>query len=541
MGVRALARGAAAALLVLAVERAAHAQDTRHAYTIPHVLRYATAEDIVGLNAHLNQQSTLAYMSSLTMAWLVRFDHDNKPVPELATAVPTRANGGISADGKTITYRLRTGVKWSDGADFTSADVKFSADVVLDPDNNEGTHVGFDKLTAVHTPDPSTIVFRLREPHAQYAANFFGSAGGNPCILPKHKFTSTKINTAPYNDLPVGIGPFKYASWKRGDSVEMVPDPLYFRGRPKLERVVFKLIPDRNTVLTQLTTHELDMWLPVPPAFADRVHGLGGIDVVQQPSYLYDHIDLNQQHGPLDDLAVRRALRYAIDRRAILAKVRHGAGVLQESPMPPTHPLFAPSIPRIPFDLAAANAMLERAGWRRGSDGIRAKNGKRLEFVYASSAGVPDTDQQIELIRTWWRQIGADFTVRRYLSSLLFAPYGGGGILYGGKYDVTNFAWTQNPLGDMTNIYACDRVPPKGQNVGRYCNPMVDRAMRRLSTTYDPAEQRAASRYIQEQMVRDVATIVLEIRKDTFAYNSDLHGFRPNQVTPFDDFMNVDI
>jgi len=131
--------------------------------------------------------------------------------------------------------------------------------------------------------------------------------------------------------------------------------------------------------------------------------------------------------------------------------------------------------------------------------------------------------------------------VRRYLSSLLFAPFGGGGILYGGKYDVTNFAWTQNPLGDLQNIFGCDRTPPKGQNIGRYCNPAADRAMHRLSITYDERQQRAISRYIQEQLVRDVATIVLDVRKDTYGYNSDLKNFHPNQVTPFDDFMNVDI
>jgi peptide/nickel transport system substrate-binding protein len=540
MGLVHLRRIAAAFALVAFAAPAVRAQDARHRYTVPHVLRYATAEDIVGLNPHLNAQGTLAFMSSLTMAWLLRFDRANKPVPELALAVPTQANHGISADGKTITYHLRKDAKWSDGVPFTSDDVRFSTDVVLDSSNNENTHEGFDDIVRLDTPDKYTVVFHLREPHAQYAANFFGSAGANPCILPKHRFTSTKINTAPYNDLPVGIGPFKYVSWKRSDSVEMVPDPLYFRGKPKLERIIFKLIPDRNTVLTQLTTHEIDMWLPVPPAFADRLKDLPGIATLQQSSYLYDHIDLNIAHPPLDDPAVREALRYAIDRPLILEKVRHGAGILAESVIPPTHPLAA-NIPAVPFDLAKSNQILDRTGWKRGADGIRAKNGIRLDFSYATSAGTPDTDQQIELIRSWWQQIGVQFNVRHYLSSLLFAPYGTGGILYGGKYDVSNFAWYQNPLGDVLNMYGCKEVPPRGQNIGRFCDRDADRAMHRLATTYDPKQQREISRYIQEQLVKKVATIVLEIRKDTYGYNSDLKNFHPNQVTPFDDFMNVDI
>src|SRR5947209_20404822 len=98
------------------------------------------------------------------MAWLVRYDRTNRPVPERATAVPSRANGGVSADGKTITYHLRRDAKWSDGAPFTAEDVKFSVGVVLNPANNEGTHLGFDQIQRVDTPDPYTVVFHLIRP-----------------------------------------------------------------------------------------------------------------------------------------------------------------------------------------------------------------------------------------------------------------------------------------------------------------------------------------------------------------------------------------
>ena len=180
----------------------------------------------------------------------------------------------------------------------------------------------------------------------------------------------------------------------------MVRDPLYFGGRAKLDRIVFKLIPDRNTVLTQLTTHEIDLWLPVSPAYADRVKTLPGVTVLQQPSYLYDHMDFNFKHPPLDDVAVRQALRAAIDRPTILAKIRHNNGVLQEGVMAPTHPYFDPRIRPVAFDIAGANRLLDREGWVRGADGIRSKGGRRLEFTYATGAGLPDTDQQIEIVRT---------------------------------------------------------------------------------------------------------------------------------------------
>ena len=517
------------------------AQGGRHPYTIPHVLRYATGEDIVGLNPHLAQQLTLSYMSAMTMAWLVRYDKHNQPVPELATAVPSKANGGISRDGKTITYHLRRDAKWSDGVPFTADDVRFSVEVVRNPANNEGTHLGFDQIDRVEAPDPYTVVFRMLRPYSGFYVNFFSSGGANPCVLPKHLLgTLPNINDAPYNALPVGIGPFKYTSWKRADSVEMVPDPLYFGRKPRLQRVVFKIVPDRNTTLTQLTTHEIDLWANVPAAFYDRARALPAVASIRQASYGFNHIDFNVEHGALRDPAVRRALRLAIDRAVIREKIRHGVGILQETPFSPGHP-FHVDLPRVPFDVAAANRLLDAAGWKRGADGIRAKGGERLDFSVAIGVGLPDTDAILEIIRSAWTEIGVRFDVRHYPSPLYFAPAQTGGILYSGKYDVAQFGWVTNPNGDLTNIYGCDRIPPKGQNVPRWCNRAADAAMKRFIGSYDLAEQRAASRIVQEALVRDVPTIVLDAREDVYAFNDDLHDFHPNQVTAFDDMVEADI
>jgi len=514
----------------------------RHPYTIPHVLRFGSGEDLVGLNPHFNQQAVLGYLAHMTMAWLVRYDLHNRPVPELLTVLPTLANGGISRDGKTITYHLRHDAKWSDGVPFTSADVAFSIAVVVNPRNNETAAEDFHRITRVQTPDPYTVVLHLNAPYADFLATYFSTSGAQPCILPKHLLADLpEINDAPYNGLPVGIGPFKYESWKRGDSVELVPDPLYFRGRPKLERIVFKIIPDRNTMLTQLSTHEVDLWVPLATAFVPRARAIAGITVATFPSYFYNHIDFEVAHGVLADPAVRQALRLATDRPTLLAKIYHGLGTLQESPMPPSHPMFDPHIPLVPFDLATANRLLDRAGYVRGPDGIRAKNGRRLSFTYASFVGSPDTDAMIELIRSWWGQIGAEFTVHRYLSAQFFGPFSAGGILYAGHYDVTNFAWGTGALGDLSSIFSCHRIPPNGQNVTRYCNAAVTRAIDDFTSTYDEARQRRDSWAAQEQIARDVPSMVMYARYDAVAYNSDLHNFRLNQASSFDDMMNVDI
>ncbi len=514
----------------------------RHPYTIPHVLRYATAEDIVGLNPHISQQTVLSYMSAMTMAWLVKYDRSNRPVPELATQVPTQANGGISKDGLTITYHLRKGAKWSDGVPFTADDVVFSTKAVQNPANNEVGRDGWDLITKIDEPDKYTVVYHLRKPYAAYAATFFGTGGANPCVLPVHLLGKlANINNAPYNALPVGIGPFKYQSWKRSDSVTMVPDPLYFRGQPKLQKIIFKIVPDRNTVLTQLETHEIDLWAPVTFAFYDRARAIPGVVVDRYPSYYFDHLDFQNAHPPLDDARVRQALRMAIDREEIKAKLHHGIGVIQDDPVSPAHPAFDKNVPTAPFDLAAAGKLLDDAGWTLGAGGARTKNGKPMAFTFATSTGTPDSDQTIELIRANWQKLGVSISVRHYPSPLMFAPFANGGIVYSGKWDMITFSWGGDPIGDLSNLYSCEQIPPQGQNDPRYCDRKVDAAMATFKTIYDEKKRQPYADIVQEGIAKDAPITVLDIREDMYAHNTDLKGFLPNQLSPFDDAMNIDI
>ncbi len=514
----------------------------RHPYTEPHVLRYATAEDITGLNTLIATQAVVSYMAQMTGAWLIRTDeHGDPTIPELATEIPSQKNGGISPDGKSITWHLRKGVKWSDGAPFDADDVVFSTNQVNNPANNVVSRDGWDQILKIDEPDKYTVVYHLKKPYSSFTVTYFSTAGANPAIMPKHLLAQyPNLNNVPYNSAPIGIGPFKYEEWKRGDSVTLVPNPLYWRGTPKLQRILYKIIPDRNTVLEQLRTHELDLWIPVAPHFGPQVKGIPGLNVSMTPSFTFDHLDFNMTRPVLQDHAVREAIRYATDRKTLNDKIRFGLYILTESVVPPAS-TYHEDLPVVPFDIAKANAILDAAGWRRGPDGIRSKNGMKLNLDYASSSGSPDTDQQIELMRGWWKQIGVGITVKHYLSALLFGTIQSGGIVYGGKFDVINFGWGGDPQQDLSNLYRCDRFPPNGQNDPRYCNREASAAMLAAQTTYDRAARVPLLKVVQEDVYRDIPTIVLDARREIYAYNSDLKGWHPNPIAPFDDMLNVDI
>ena len=514
-----------------------------NSWTKPHVLRWTSSEDISTLNPTLNTQGVLTRLSMMTMAWLVRWDRNNNPVPELATVIPTKANGGISKDGLTITYHIRRGVKWSDGAPFSADDVVFSFKAVLNPANNVTSRTGWDFITSMQEPDKYTVVLHLKKPYSPFLETFFSTAGANPCLMPKHILGSLpNINNAPYNALPVGIGPFKYTRWDRGQRVVMVADNLYWRGVPKLKEIDYEIIPNLNTTVTELQSHQLDLWYPASGAlYKSQLQSLGGYTAILQPGYLFNHISFNTSRPAVSDPQVRLALKFAMDRQALIDKVGHGIGYLQDQPAPKTAPYYIPGVPLTPFDIQKANGILDAAGWKRGADGVREKNGVRLVLDFVSNTGNSTGDQIIELIRSWWKQIGVGMNVEHYDSALLFASQAQHGILYNGKWDVSFFAWGLDAIGDYSNLFACDQRPPNGQNIVMWCNRRANDAKHDFYAQYDQSGRNKDDAIVVSELEKENPLIVENGREDIFFFNADLKGFHPGAVSPFDDMMNVDI
>jgi peptide/nickel transport system substrate-binding protein len=506
------------------------------------ILRFTDTEDLTTLNPLLANESNVSWLSELTMAFLLRYDSSEKPIPELATVVPTLENGGISHNGKTITWHIRHNVQWSDGAPFNADDVVFTTRTILNDKNNITSRDGWDLITKIDEPDRYTVIFHLSRAYGSFIPTFFTTGGSNPCILPKHLLSKyPSINQLSYNRLPIGIGPFKYLKWDQNEQVVMVPNDLYWRGKPKLDKIIYKVLSDKNTTLTQIKTGEIDMWIFPGYSYYSQLRVMPSYHTFTIPGYYYDHLDFNMEGPITSDVAVRNALELAVDRFTMNEKVGQGLGIVQESIFSPASSLDDWSLPTTAFDITKANALLEKDGWHLQKDGFRYKNEKKLPIQIVARSSSPDDAQRMEIIRDGWLRIGVEMQSKLYSAPLLFDTKQNHGILANGKYDAAIFAWGGSPDQDQSAIIAGNQFPPFGQNYTHYNNADVNHAVVQSTTSYDAVMRKRDAHIIQWQIARDTPTVVLDYRRDLYAVNDHVNGFHPNATSPFDDMMNVSV
>ena len=354
---------------------------------------------IVGLTYEIdtmNPYSTgfLGDAQAAVIEGLIAPDKDASYVPVLATEVPSVENGGIvvSEDGKTmqITYKLREGVKWHDGQPFTSADVKYTWEAVKDPAFIAESKDGSSEVESIDIPDDYTVIVNYNTIAPTFAATLFTFG-----IMPKHLLEGTDLNTSSYNETPVGTGPFKVNEFVRGQYVETVRNDDYWKTAengdklPYLDSIIFKMIPDTNTLITQLKSGEVNMVVSVPYSQASQVQGIDGIEIIQGPQLSWQHLDFNFKRPSLADLNVRKAIAMGIDRNVII-KAQGGFPKAIKSPVVPVFDFYDDATPVLEYDVAAANALLDEAGYVAGGDGIREKDGERMSFTFVVQSGRAD-------------------------------------------------------------------------------------------------------------------------------------------------------
>lgn len=462
---------------------------------------------------------------------LVSADPKGNLVPILAAEVPTTENGGIAKDGLTITYHLRKGVTWTDGQPLTSKDVKFSWQAMMNKDNNVVSRHGFDEVASIDTPDDATVVVHLKEKFAPFISAFFGPSDGPVAIAPEHLLSKyPNVNQIPFNNEPIGSGPYKLAEWVKGDHITLVANDKYFLGTPGLKQITIRVVPDENTSLNLLRTHDVD-WM-FEPSYSTYAALKTMQDVVVRYTNVngYEYLQLNTSHAPLNDVHVRQAIKYAIDKKQLLDTLTFGQQTLATEDIPDWMWAYDKNVPVFPHDVAKAKALLQGAGYTPGPDGIMTKNGEKLSLLYVTNGSNATRRKASLLIQNSLRQAGIDVQIKYFDGATLFAP-APVGILQTGKFDLAQPGWFAGVDPDNSTQLMCKNAPPGGYNYTRYCSSEMDAAQKQALENYDQPTRTKAYQKIQQLEATDAPQIYFWWDRQAQAINPDLKNFDPNPVT----------
>lgn len=457
----------------------------------------------------------------------VDLDSRGRPVPALLARIPSLRNAGLSPDGQTIRYELRPGVRWSDGYPVGAPDVLFTLHAILDPRNPVRSHEGYDLIDRAYAAGPLTVVFHLKHAWAPAVTTYFSYGFSPQFVLPAHVLRSqTPLERAAFNAAPtVGDGPFRFVSWRRGEGLRYDANPTYWRGKPEVGRLDVRTVPDPSTNLLLLQSGALD-WNLLAPAQLSIVRGDPALAFITVPTAVVAGLAFNTAHTPLDDVRVRRAIAMSIDRDAISRKITLGLYPVTDMLQPRFSWAFDPSVRQPSYDVARGDQLFDAAGWRRGTDGLRRRNGTVLRLVYVQFVETTTGVRVATAVAAALHDRGVDVVIKSVSNAQLFLPQTG--ILASGNFDLAYVPWTMGADPDDSWVLGCGAP----SNYMRWCNAAVDRLQREaLSATSRDVRRRLYSQ-IGAIVAEQVPILYLYNAAYVYAYRKRLRGFAPNAFLP---------
>ncbi|MAC00218.1 MAG: peptide ABC transporter [Marinovum sp.] len=489
------------------------------------------------LNPYLSGGTKDIESSSIVIEPLGRYTETGALVPYLAQEIPTVANGGVSADLTAITWRLKEGLLWSDGSPVTSADVKFTADYCMHPEGGCAQLAKFEGVTSIDTPDALTVTVNFSSPKPNPYGPFMG---GQTPIIQKAQFENCMGAKAPgcteANFNPIGTGPFVVTDFRPNDVIQMAANPNYRDpAKPAFATLTFKGGGDATGAgRSVLETGEFDYaWnLQLAPDVIANMEKAGKGVAIAGFGPLVERLEMNMTdpsssldadtrstrkapHPFLSDINVRKALSMAIDR-PLLVEVGYGKAGRVSCDLVPAPDLYAANNDYcMKQDIAGANALLDSAGWAKGGDGIRAKDGVRLSILYQTSTNAVRQDFQA-LIKQWWGEIGVETELRNLNASVFFGGDPGSPDTFQKFYaDVEMYANTFDGTDPQAYLaaYRCGNEPKpesqwQGENINRFCDPAYDAMLDELAQTGDLAKRGEIAIKLNNMLTKDSYTIV---------------------------------
>lgn len=499
---------------------------------------------------------------------LVKRNEKNEYVAFGAESVPTVENGGAKFVGEgedkhlEVTYKIKKGLKWHDGTPVTSHDIKFTLDLVKNPDFPVEQRDLVLKVYDVETPDDQTAIVKfMSEKQAREAAQTGGKYGtpefyagyanqsgpvvdplyfmvgdGNENhILPKHilgNIDPKDLASSDYARNPVGTGPYKLVEWIPGERlvVEAVDTSLW--GTPAIKTVIFRLVADANAILNALSAGEgqvvIQVGLDVDQSpELDKMESEGKIKAYYQPSTGWEHIDINLQKDIFKDKRVRQAMMYALDRQVIVDKLMYGkTQVLHTWITPPSWALDDASIVKYEYNPEKAKQLLAEAGWKMGSDGILEKDGVKFKIKLQT------TTQAIRqaiapLVQANWKAVGIDVEPEFLPGRGLFES---NGPLQTHTFDTAIYTWISDPDPDPTSLFLGKNCPD-GANYPCYQDAEFDALVMQQSSMLSQADRKPIFQKLTKKWTEDLPTLPLFQRLNVTAAVPQLKNFKPTPTS----------
>ncbi|MEH2005271.1 peptide ABC transporter substrate-binding protein [Nostoc sp.] len=517
------------------------------------------------LNPHLSQGLKDFHASRVTYEPLASYDKDGKFIPFLAAEIPDLVNGGLAKDGKSVIWKLKQGVKWSDGQPFTAQDVVFTYKFLSNPSVGATTTAYYEAVKSVEAVDDHTVKITFKDANPAWSLPFVGQNG---LILPRHifeKYAGANAREAPGNLAPVGTGPYRVVQFKPGDIVIYEANPFFREAhQPLFKRVELKGGGDATSAARAvLQTGDVDFaWnLQVETPILKQLEAAdkGKVDTVF--GGLAEHIFLNQTapnkatndgerssiefpHPFFTDKKVRQAFNYAIDRDTINQQLYGQTG------RPISNTLIAPNIYNSPntkyqFDLKKAAAALDEAGWKDSNgNGVRDKNGVEMSVVFQTAVN-PLRQKTQEIIKQALTSIGVKVELKSIDPSIYFSSDSSNpdtsAHFYADVQMFTNGNGNPDP-GAYMKVWTCAEISQKKNNWSRYnfsrfCNPEYDKLWKQSATELNPEKRRQLFIQMNDLLIKDAIVIPLVARAEVSGSSNKLAGV---DLTPWDaDTWNI--
>ncbi len=505
------------------------------------------------LNPHLSTGFKDAEASRITLEPLASFDNDGNLIPFLAAEIPTIENGGVAKDGKSVTWKLKPDIKWSDGTAFTAADVVFTYQYIINPQVASVSGGTYDVIASVEAIDDYTVKVNFKDVNPAWYLVFVGGEG---MILPKHiyePYNGANAREAPANLKPIGTGAYRVVEFKPGDTVIYEPNPE-FREADKLgfERVELKGGGDATSAARAvLQTGDADYAynLQVEAPILKQLEAAGRGKVVANFGALMERILINHSdpnkatsegerssiqfpHPFFSDLKVRQALALAIDRD-IIAQQLYGVTGKATSNFLVAPQQYVSANTSYEYNLEQAKKLLDEAGWRdTNGDGTRDKDGVEMSLLFQTSVN-PLRQKTQAIIKQGLQSIGMKVELKSIDPSVYFASDPSSNDTLERFYADLQMYTTGNTNPDpgaYMKFYTCEQIPQKannwsGDNNSRYCNPEYDKLWQQSTVELDPKKREAIFKQMNDLLVNEAVGVPLVHRADVVAFGNNITGY----------------